>query len=553
MAETPLDQLTEDPAPLATDLVYVEHDPTGAPANRKAQIGNLAKLVGRVIDTQTASYVLALADANGVVRMNLAGANGLTIPPHSAVPLPVGTEIDVIQAGAGTTTLVAGAGVTVQSTAGLVLPGQHSRATLLQVAVDVWHVAISGAYEPLARTASGPLTTPPISSVVSILASGHGFTNDSSTLATLVDDTANYALGTQSLACTTKTDNTAGSCTKSGLTLDMTGKQLAVLVKVDDTSQLSELIVYAADTAFTNFYQWTIVGTGDAEAQKIVKPGEWCWITLNVGDASSTGTPPRSAINKIRLRQRCANGFSTTVRWNAIALVSEQSLYANGVVSICFDDGYANQYTIGKPVLDKYLFPATYFIIKDLIDSSGTYMTLAQLAALETAGSEIGGHAYTSVDHGAGLTTLTTDALTADLRSLRDWLLSNKFRASNLLAWPLGDFNPSTVAVAKQFFSAARSVISRTKHEHIRPPAPYRIRSISITDTNQAGVTAAIDAAYANKSWLILTFHSIVASLPGANEITTAHYTTIIDYLATKGIPVRTVNQVLTAGAAQAA
>jgi len=61
------------------------------------------------------TYTLALTDDGKLVEMNNASANTLTVPPNSSVAFPVGSQILVLQTGAGQTTLVAGAGVTVNS------------------------------------------------------------------------------------------------------------------------------------------------------------------------------------------------------------------------------------------------------------------------------------------------------------------------------------------------------------------------------------------------------------------------------------------------------
>lgn len=91
------------------------------------------------INTQTASYTLALTDRGGMVRMNVASANTLTVPPNSAVAFPVGTQLVISQAGAGQTTIVAGSGVTVNSNGSkMKFNGQWSGATLVKVGSDQW-------------------------------------------------------------------------------------------------------------------------------------------------------------------------------------------------------------------------------------------------------------------------------------------------------------------------------------------------------------------------------------------------------------------------------
>ncbi|AAT69482.1 gp87 [Alphaproteobacteria phage PhiJL001] len=90
------------------------------------------------LNTQTASYTLALEDAGANVRMNVAGANNLTVPPNSTVAFPTGTVISARQVGAGQTTIVAGAGVTINTPETLLCRKQGSTVSLVKVGTDEW-------------------------------------------------------------------------------------------------------------------------------------------------------------------------------------------------------------------------------------------------------------------------------------------------------------------------------------------------------------------------------------------------------------------------------
>lgn len=90
---------------------------------------------------QSASYTLVLTDQNDIVEMNVAGANNLTVPPNSSVAFPIGTEIQVLQYGAGQTTIVAGAGVTlVSKSSHLKIANRWTGVTLVKVATNEWYV-----------------------------------------------------------------------------------------------------------------------------------------------------------------------------------------------------------------------------------------------------------------------------------------------------------------------------------------------------------------------------------------------------------------------------
>jgi len=88
--------------------------------------------------TKTADHILELADRGRYVRMNVAGANTLTVPPNATVAFPVGTVVQLRQAGVGQTTVVAGVGVTINTSETLALRKQGSSASLIKVATDTW-------------------------------------------------------------------------------------------------------------------------------------------------------------------------------------------------------------------------------------------------------------------------------------------------------------------------------------------------------------------------------------------------------------------------------
>jgi hypothetical protein len=104
--------------------------------------GNVS-VTGGVIDhvitnQQTASYTLVLADDGDLVEMNVGTANNLTVPADNTVNFPIGTSIDILQVGAGQTTIVATSGVTINRSTGLKLRTQWSAATLIKRAANTW-------------------------------------------------------------------------------------------------------------------------------------------------------------------------------------------------------------------------------------------------------------------------------------------------------------------------------------------------------------------------------------------------------------------------------
>lgn len=108
--------------------------PVGASYLQEGSAGNLVRFTAKSGATQT----LALSDMATLVELSHTSALALTVPNESSVNFPVGTQIDLLQTGAGQVTLVAAAGVVINSAIGLKLRTQWSSATLIKRASNTW-------------------------------------------------------------------------------------------------------------------------------------------------------------------------------------------------------------------------------------------------------------------------------------------------------------------------------------------------------------------------------------------------------------------------------
>jgi hypothetical protein len=130
----------------ATELNYVD----GVTSAIQTQLDAKAPLSpGKNVQTST-PYTLVLGDAGKYVEMNNASANSLIVPPNSSVAFPIGTEITIIQTGAGATTITPGlvsSGPDVYVTvnyysltgaATRIIKAQWSAATLIKRDTNTW-------------------------------------------------------------------------------------------------------------------------------------------------------------------------------------------------------------------------------------------------------------------------------------------------------------------------------------------------------------------------------------------------------------------------------
>jgi peptidoglycan/xylan/chitin deacetylase (PgdA/CDA1 family) len=147
--------------------------------------------------------------------------------------------------------------------------------------------------------------------------------------------------------------------------------------------------------------------------------------------------------------------------WHAISMAQMQSFVLNGTrlptkpVLITLDDGRMNQLTYGVPILEKYGFTATFFIVKRWADSPDpSFMHVPQLKALIAAGFDVQSHTTNHLalnrKHGETYDSLRTRAWNATY-GMRVWMGTTLgVPHVTALAYPSGYFDDFSVRLAQE-------------------------------------------------------------------------------------------------------
>jgi peptidoglycan/xylan/chitin deacetylase (PgdA/CDA1 family) len=378
---------------------------------------------------------------------------------------------------------------------------------------------------------------------------GHGWTATTIGSSNL-NDTTDYVMGSQSAQVTTTTTATTFNFDSPTFAtpLDLTGRQLRVLMKLDNVVNVSNLRLYAGDAAMANAYQWQLQTPTTDPTATYFKEGEWQWITLSFADAPTlVGAPTRNSISKLRFRCAANNGTAFTLHVQAVALIPTPTAWPTGVLTLTFDDAYASHATIAAPYLADRGMAGTAFPIRDQVGQPGR-LTVADCQRLRRFYRwEFGAHSDTLVAHTSGYPAMTLAAALADLDANRQWLYDNDLGDATGAAWPIGKFTTGlAVAVAGRVAWCRANTNTANPQETLPPSDPLRLRSLAPSATTTlASMTALIDQAYANAGWLCITIHDIAATASGATQMPTATFTGLVDYAVTRGIPVRTISQIL--------
>ncbi|MBP9710748.1 MAG: polysaccharide deacetylase family protein [Candidatus Pacebacteria bacterium] len=286
-----------------------------------------------------------------------------------------------------------------------------------------------------------------------------------------------------------------------------------------NSTAISEVNIEFKLSDGTYSYQWlaTAPSTG----------GTWQSIRAEV-------TVPRNAVEMNVFHALARNGSLTIDNVSLIALPANP--FAQGMVTLVFDDGLATQYQNARGILNTAGIKGMFGIITSEVNSS-PYMSWANITTLKNEGHEIGGHSRTHPD----LTSLTQAQMQTEIKGSFDDLVAQSFTPKTFI-YPIGGVNPTVEQVTKD----AGYVGARGSYWGLNSPTAnkYALYDIRLDKTTTlASAKAWIDQAIADKRWVIFELHDVVAS--GGNEyaITTALFQNIVTYIKQSGIKAVTLQE----------
>jgi peptidoglycan/xylan/chitin deacetylase (PgdA/CDA1 family) len=140
------------------------------------------------------------------------------------------------------------------------------------------------------------------------------------------------------------------------------------------------------------------------------------------------------------------NGYTTLTLAEAYRFFSENKPVPKKSVVLTFDDGYVDNYTLMYPILKKYGFKATIFVITDTVDKAPGYLTSAQLKELESNGISIESHTV----HHNELDTLSYQSQLEEMKNSKLFLEGLLNKKVDYIAYPIGNYNDVTLQTAKE-------------------------------------------------------------------------------------------------------
>jgi peptidoglycan/xylan/chitin deacetylase (PgdA/CDA1 family) len=169
------------------------------------------------------------------------------------------------------------------------------------------------------------------------------------------------------------------------------------------------------------------------------------WVKSDTEDDRAYIVPPAKL--EAELKYLKENGYHSVVSEQVYEYYAEGKPLPDKPVMLSFDDEDENQYTNGLPLLKKYGFKATFFIMTVSIDKEN-YMTAEQIKDLDRQGFDVEPHTW---DHHI-VTTYKTDhdwqlQIAGPKKTLEDML----GHPTPFFAYPFGIYNAAVAEKLKQY------------------------------------------------------------------------------------------------------
>jgi len=155
-------------------------------------------------------------------------------------------------------------------------------------------------------------------------------------------------------------------------------------------------------------------------------------------------TPPRLFQDQLKMLRD--EGYTTITLDDLVYHLTRGRPLPPKPVILTFDDGYRDNYTQALPLLKKYGFTATFFIITDVVNQHlPDYLTWDMVREMRKAGMHFGAHGRTHIDLSrASLAQLVWQALGST-----EVFQVELGEPARYIAYPSGRYNRQVIAVYK--------------------------------------------------------------------------------------------------------
>jgi peptidoglycan/xylan/chitin deacetylase (PgdA/CDA1 family) len=156
------------------------------------------------------------------------------------------------------------------------------------------------------------------------------------------------------------------------------------------------------------------------------------------------------------------HGFQVISLNDLVEGIKKGHTFARNTVVLTFDDGYEDNYQYAYPILKKYGFPATEFLISDKVGADPEYLTWDQVKEMEKSNILMGAHTR----HHIYLPVLSLAQAQDEIAGSKKVIESHLGHSIDYFAYPTGGFTKDIQGLVKEAGYKAAATTNRGKGKY---------------------------------------------------------------------------------------
>jgi peptidoglycan/xylan/chitin deacetylase (PgdA/CDA1 family) len=223
-------------------------------------------------------------------------------------------------------------------------------------------------------------------------------------------------------------------------------------------------------------------------------------------------------------------------------------------ISITFDDGFKRSADIAAPILKRFGFLATFYIvtgwveparaaIREVFNVDRPHGSWDFWRKISNVGHEVGSHSFSHLNARGKLATLFPWLVARQISKSFDDLEREITQVGYTMAMPWNAASRVSDFFVRRWFAGCRLGSSDVQYNDLSNLSRYALKSWAPSNSHTwADYVAAIDGL-PDGGWLILQYHSFGDE--GYDPVSPELFDQLCQFIASRGIPVQTVREVL--------
>jgi len=176
------------------------------------------------------------------------------------------------------------------------------------------------------------------------------------------------------------------------------------------------------------------------------------------------------------------NGYRVITVDDLIDGIKAGRTFPHNTVAITVDDGYADNYRVGYPVLKKYGFSAMIFLVADKIGTDPDFLTWTQAREMAAHGISFGAHTRRHVY----LPSIKDEATLVDeIAGGKAVIAQGLGMPVRVLCYPTGGYTPQIQTLAKKSGYEAAFTTNRSR-DRLNRSNMYELTRVSLRENDDA-------------------------------------------------------------------